>query len=290
MPETYRALTFFGGRRYSFAMPRLAPGLALATALALARPALAAPSPRRADLAEGQRLFQVHCAGCHGPAGEGGRGPAVAVPTLSRAPDRETLLKVIRRGVEGTEMPGARLEARDLERLATWVTLLGKRPREPLPGEPARGQALYHGKGGCTVCHTLHGRGGAFGSDLSEVGLRRGAAYLRRSLVAPEADVPRAFSPYRNDVSISENFLQVRVVVAATGQEITGVRVNEDTFSIQLRDATNRLHSFYKSELRALHKDWGRSPMPSYAEALSAAELDDLVAFLMSLRGASERK
>jgi hypothetical protein len=61
--------------------------------------------------------------------------------------------------------------------------------------------------------------------------------------------------------------------------------VNEDTFSLQLRDATNRLHSFWKTELRALHKEWGRSPMPSYRGALTPAELDDLVAFLAAQRG-----
>ena len=40
------------------------------------------------------------------------------------------------------------------------------------------------------------------------------------------------------------------------------------------------MHSFWKSRAEQLHKDWGRSPMPSYAEALTTAELDDLVAFL----------
>jgi len=62
--------------------------------------------------------------------------------------------------------------------------------------------------------------------------------------------------------------------------------VNEDTFSIQLRDATNRVHSLWKAELRQLDKQWGRSPMPSYAAALAPAELDDLVAFLAAQRGA----
>jgi cytochrome c oxidase cbb3-type subunit 3 len=88
---------------------------------------------------------------------------------------------------------------------------------------------------------------------------------------------------YRSDVSLTQNFLQVRVLTQA-GRELTGVRVNEDTFSIQLRDATNTVFSFWKSELRELHKDWGRSPMPSYADALDRQELDDLVAYLASLR------
>lgn len=232
----------------------------------------------------GERLFQTDCASCHGPRGEGGIGAPLAVPRLSRARDTAGLIKIISGGIEGTEMPPARRTAADVAALAAWVGRLSERPPERLPGDGRRGAALYAGKGACATCHAIAGRGGAVGTDLTEVGLRRGASYLMAALVQPEAAVPRAYSSYRQDVSLTENFLQVRVVTAG-GVELTGVRVNEDTFSIQLRDATNKVHSFWKSELRQLHKDWGRSPMPSYAEAFTPAELDDLVAFLAAQRG-----
>ena len=64
------------------------------------------PGGSAKDLARAEQLFARSCASCHGPAGEGGKGPALAVPQLHRAPDRETLGTVIRRGIEGTEMPG----------------------------------------------------------------------------------------------------------------------------------------------------------------------------------------
>jgi len=232
----------------------------------------------------GERLYQSDCAGCHGPRGEGGVGPPLAVPRLGRARDAAALVKLIEHGIEGTEMPAARRSGAEVAAVAAWVKKLSQRPAEKIPGDARRGTQVYLGKGGCAACHAIAGRGGAMGPDLTDIGLRRGASHLRAALLQPEAAVPRSFSPYRNDVSLSQNFLQVRVVTAA-GVELVGVRVNEDTFSIQLRDATNRVHSFWKSELRQLHKDWGRSPMPSYAAALSAAELDDLVAFLAAQRG-----
>ena len=80
------------------------------------------------------------------------------------------------------------------------------------------------------------------------------------------------------------NFLFVRVV-AKTGETIAGERVNEDTFSIQLRDMTGRTHSFLKSEVAAVHKDWGWSPMPAAGAVLSNDEVVDVVAFLTSLKG-----
>lgn len=241
---------------------------------ALAPPALAQ---------RGRELFQRECAGCHGPGGEGGRGPTLATPKLLRAPDLPALIEIIDEGVSGTEMPGARLSKGDLRQLALWVQKLGRRPIERLPGDPARGQAIYAAKGGCTVCHAVGGHGGASGPDLSDVGLKRGAAHLRASLTDPEAYIPSSTSGYRSDIPISTNFLQVRAVLA-DGSELLGVRVNEDTFSIQIRDLGNRVRSLWKADLKQLDKQWGRTPMPSYKEALTPAQLDDLVAYLATLR------
>jgi cytochrome c oxidase cbb3-type subunit III len=106
---------------------------------------------------------------------------------------------------------------------------------------------------------------------------------LRRSLMDPSADVPQSYTPWRAEISLPENFLYVRVVTR-DGQEVAGVRVNEDTFSIQIREATGAIRSFFKSDLTELHKDFGKSPMPSYAKVLTKDELDDLVAYLASLR------
>jgi hypothetical protein len=67
--------------------------------------------------------------------------------------------------------------------------------------------------------------------------------------------------------------------------ETKGIRLNEDSFTIQLKDLGGRFHSFRKAETLAIHKDFGQTPMPSYAGKLSESELDNLVAFLASLRG-----
>jgi cytochrome c oxidase cbb3-type subunit 3 len=243
---------------------------------------LALPSSPE-DLARGGRLFALHCASCHGRDGEGNKGPTVAVPRLSRAADADALVRIIRNGINGTQMPKSSLLLDEARAIAAWVVALGQRPAETVPGDPARGEALYMGKGACTKCHMLKGRGGAFGPDLSDVGRRRGAAHLRTSLVDPSADVPRSFNVYRGDAPILQNFLLVRVRTKA-GRVLTGVRVNEDTFSVQVRDLSGRIHSFFKSELAELDKQWGVSPMPAYGEMFSKDELDDLVAFLASLR------
>lgn len=245
-----------------------------------------APGKATADsdpLAGGREIFKTHCSVCHGPHGEGGKGPTLAQPDLPRARDEASLLKIVSQGIPGTEMPPAHLEPQELQSVAHYVRSLSVRPRELIPGAPQRGDQIFHTKGGCTQCHMINGQGGVFGPDLSDVGRRRSADYLRRSIVDPSADVPQSYLPWEGDVSLPANFLYVRLITR-DGQELSGVRVNEDAFSIQIRDATGAIHSFFKSELSELHKDFGKSPMPSYATALSTNELDDLVAYLASLR------
>ena len=238
----------------------------------------------RAVLAAGRKLFLAECAGCHGPNGDGGKGTDLAQPRLPRAPDDESLARIITFGIPGTEMPLTRMTAQQLAYVVAYVRSLGRMPAEPLTGEPRRGEQLYRGKGNCAQCHTIYGRGGALGPDLTEIGGRRSSAYLRESLTDPEAAIPDNFTSYKKVTLIPENFLLVRVI-NADGRGVTGARVNEDTFSIQVRDASGNIHSFLKEEVRELHRDWGKSPMPSYRTVFSETELEDVVAYLVGLRG-----
>jgi cytochrome c oxidase cbb3-type subunit III len=227
----------------------------------------------RADLLRGEKLFQVHCALCHGPKGEGGRGPMLTRARLTRAPDDAALLRILEDGIRGTEMPGAgAMSDREMRQTAAYVRSLGKVAFKPVPGDAARGVEIYRGKGNCESCHSIHGEGGVAGPDLSGIGESRSAAYLRESIVNPGAAVP-------------EGYLLV-TVVPNSGPRVTGARVNEDSFSIQIRDSAGRLYSFWKKDLAQVDKQRGKSPMPSYQGQLGEAEVTDLVAYLASLKEA----
>jgi cytochrome c oxidase cbb3-type subunit 3 len=221
----------------------------------------------------GQRLYDAHCARCHSIGGTGGEGPALARPVLPRAADDEALFDIIRNGIEGTQMPDTwQLSKPEIEDVVRYVRSLGEVEREPLTGDASRGRALYEGKGGCNICHIVEGAGGILGPDLTDIGVLRGTAHLRESMTDPGA-------------SVQKGYVVVRAV-DADGTEITGLRINEDSFTIQLRDEEGRFHSLRKRELRELEPQPGESLMPSYERELTANEIEDIVAYLGGLRGA----
>lgn len=234
----------------------------------------------------GETLFLTHCAPCHGAQGEGGRGAKLAVRRLPRAPDDAALAALIATGIPGTQMPATRMTAEESSALVAYVRSLGRSQAAQVAGDTANGKRLFEGKGNCARCHTVGAGTGRLGPDLTDIGSKRGPAYLRAALAEPEAEVPENFAFYRKLIYTPDNFLVVRVVTKE-GTPITGVRVDEDTFTIQIRDYMDHVYSFRKDELRELHKDWGKSPMPSYKGVFSETEMQDLVAYLASLQGPS---
>jgi putative heme-binding domain-containing protein len=256
--------------------------LALFITIPLAGPVALAESPIPTqtpdDLAHGRRLFQGQCARCHGMEGTGGTGPGLNRSVLGRAPDDQALFSVIREGIPSTEMPRAwQMIDREIWQVAGYVRSLGRTAQVPLPGEPERGQRLYETKGQCSTCHIVRGRGGSLGPDLTEIGARRGVSHLRRALLNPGSNKARDSAGYTS-------FLVIRVVTQ-DGREVRGIRINEDTFTLQLRDADNRIYSFRKEDLKEINRESGGSLMPSYQHVFSSTEIDDLIAYLGSLRG-----
>lgn len=223
-----------------------------------------AQSPPNAE--KGKTLFETHCALCHGIGGMGSRGPSLTRAKLAKAPDDVALVKVITEGIE-PDMPGAWfLAEQDVVNLIGYVRGLGKVAPEPIVGDPARGAGVY-ARNKCSSCHIVGGEGTSFGPELTEIGPRRSAAHLRESVVNPSA-------------AVTEGFLLLEGKTKS-GQTIRGLRANEDQFTVQIKDSAGRFHSLRKSDLAALNKLRGQSPMPAYS--LPSAELNDLVAYLASL-------
>lgn len=221
--------------------------------------------------ARGEALFQRHCSYCHGAHGEGGRGADLTAGQYRRGGSDAELYNTIRNGIPGS-MPAVTATDDEVRLMAAFVKRLGSPGLyEKAAGNAAAGKAIYESKGKCAACHSIGREGGSLGPDLSDAGRRRTLQYLEESLVRPEADVPIRYRAVQ--------------VVTKSGETMSGIRLNEDDISIQVRDTNDNLRSFLKSGIREIRHDHP-SLMPSYATTLSRNELEDLVAYLNSLRGA----
>jgi putative heme-binding domain-containing protein len=142
-------------------------------------------------------------------------------------------------------------------------------------GNAASGETLFNGKAGCAACHSIDNRGASLGPDLEEIGITRSMKSLRLALTDPDAEI---FPEY-----------YTVVVETKSGETIRGLALNEDDLSIQIRDIDGNPRSFLKDDLKSSRREV-RSLMPSYASRLSAAEIQDVIAYLRTLRGSSPAK
>ncbi len=221
-----------------------------------------------ADIAAGAKTFRSHCSPCHGMNGEGGRGPNLASGRFYHGSSDKALLETISNGVPGTEMPGLFYSPDRIRQVVAYIRSLNASASRTVTGDPARGAALFRAKG-CAQCHRVNGEGGRLGPDLTRIGEMRSPDYLRRAIVDPGADVPQEYKVLR--------------CTDQSGKEYEGFIMNENTYSVQFIDMNEELHSILKSDLKEYNVE-KTSKMPSYKDSLTSGELQDLVAWLSSLR------
>ncbi len=226
----------------------------------------------RADIEYGARLYSEHCDRCHGANGAGVAGINLASGKFRSATTDGQLRMVITNGFPTAGMPPFRLDIADLTGLVAWLRNMNAIDRGSLkPGDPARGRVLFEGKGACESCHRVNAHGSRKGPDLSDIGTLRSAGYLERILVDPNGQL----LPINRPVHL----------VTRAGKAYDGRRLNEDTYTVQMMDTDGHLQSFVKADLREF-KVSTKSAMTSYKGELKPDELADLVAYMLSLKGA----
>ena len=233
------------------------------------------PFTSETDVAAGGRSYRSHCAVCHGINGEGGRGVPLTTGLFRHGSADRDLYNTISVGIPGTEMPGIFFNGRQMWQLVAFVrSLSAGRAAEQAKGDAELGKAVYAANG-CAGCHRIRGEGGRMGPDLSDIGAVRSLGHLQASILKPD------------DTVLPQHWM-VRAKTKA-GEQVSGRRMNEDTFSVQLIDAASRLVSMRKADLAEYEVDRS-SAMPAYEGKIQGADFDNLVAYVASLRlrGASD--
>ena len=246
-------------------------------------PAAHGPRPRTTpeSIAAGKALFEGTCANCHGIDGSGANGPNIRDAGTRLGP--EALYQTLHTGVLGSGMPSfSSLGEEKLWELVDYVSSFGQAGGAAASGDPQKGKAIYDAND-CAGCHMIDGQGGNSGPDLSKVGTIRSAALLRKILLDPGGNLPTG-----SDLQERAQYpaYEMYRVVMKDGKEILGTRVDEDSFTMQLRDEHGNIHSIQKFDVKEIERVPDKSFMPSYKGKLTDEQLNDLVAYLASLGGA----
>ena len=246
-----------------------------------ARAATAQP----ADLSAATATINSTCAGCHGEGGTGGdRAPPLAGNAHLRTMTDSQIRAVIRSGTPGGMPPFASLSEAQVAQLVGFIR--AKNPsavREAPPEQVAAGETFFFGKGGCSGCHMVRGRGGVNGPDLSDVAVRSTLPELNAMLDDPTAQMGVkttswcpgwAFCP-----DIQWGVVNVKL---KTGGTLRGFARNQGEHDLQLQTFDGRFRLLTERDYVSVTPE-AKSYMPPFKG--SAEERRDLMAYLGTLAG-----
>jgi putative membrane-bound dehydrogenase-like protein len=140
------------------------------------------------------------------------------------------------------------------------------------PGDAKRGQKLFEDADGlgCIRCHSVAGKGGSIGPDLSVIGSQFSSELLIESILYPGKAIREGY--------------QVFTVKTKRGEWFDGLFKGETDAAVMLLDSAGSLHTIPKSEI-SNRRASSVSLMPEGLQsALSLEEFADLVAYLQSLK------
>jgi cytochrome c oxidase cbb3-type subunit III len=225
----------------------------------------------QADIAYGAQIFKAQCTPCHGVNGDAIAGLNFRAGEFKRVSTDNDLRNIITTGIPGTAMAAWHFDAAELAGIVAYLRNMATFDAGTVTvGDPAHGQIIFEGTGQCSSCHRVDGKGPRVAPDLSDIGATRTPDLLQRTLLDPDGSI----LPLNRTVR----------AVTKDGKVITGRRLNEDTYSIQLIDPQEHLVSLVKADLRE-YTFVKTSGMPSYKDTLSSKDVADLVAYLLSLKG-----
>jgi cytochrome c oxidase cbb3-type subunit 3 len=245
-----------------------------------------AGDPKEAKLGEFQ--FRANCAFCHGLGAKGGgRGPDLTRAQKKHGNADADLFRTINDGVPGTAMPqngatqqGVGMTPDEIWQVITYIRSVEVKNAGAIAGNPTRGKELFYGSAGCSTCHMIAGKGGRLAPELTAAGAARSVDYIKESVRQPNKRLAEGISEAMKE--FSQEYETVSVVTQ-DGKAFQGVVLNEDSFTVQMMDVREQLHSFDKSQLKSFQKT-RTSLMPVYdTETLSEKDLDDLVSYLLKV-------
>src|SRR5947207_9286511 len=221
-------------------------------------------------LQDGQKAYTTNCIDCHGPDAEGtAQGPPLAGNRRLRTRSIQQVRSVIEQGSISAGMPAFHLPAPELDALAAFVHSLNSPAAQSfVPGAPLAGEQFFFGKGQCSGCHMVRGKGQAIGPDLSNIASELTVSEIRQVLLRPETRITPGY-----------NLVAVRL---RDGSSLRGFARGRTNFDLQLQGLNGRFYMLDQAQIDSIQELKESLMKPLNA---SSDEARDLVAYLSRLAG-----
>ena len=241
----------------------------------LAAAASAQTTDARADRDSGRKAYEARCVSCHGTdGGGGGHGPSIIDLSRPRAATDQALRDLIRKGIPEVGMPPSPLRAAEIDAIVAHLAVLRAPAADhPVAGDVTLGEGFFNGKGACSSCHMVRGRGGVVGPDLSNLARERKLGQIEAALKGPPAP---GFGVAGPDSSSSYRSVSVQM---RNGQSIRGLVKYDDTFDLGMQGFDGSFHSISKRDVTDVTHE------PSLMPKVEATpeEVRNLLAYLTRL-------
>ena len=138
---------------------------------------------------------------------------------------------------------------------------------DPARADATRGADVFTRN--CAVCHAIEGKGAAIGPQLDGIG-GRGADRLFEDILDPNRNVDRAF--------------RLTLVTKKDGGIVSGLLRREEGAQLVLADLTGQEQGVAKADVQNRQETETSLMPPVFGDVIPPAELNDLLAYLLSKR------
>lgn len=138
-----------------------------------------------------------------------------------------------------------------------------------LKGNPNKGEQLFYAKATCFACHTVKGKGGAIGPDLSAIAKNFDNRALIESMVDPASSIALGF--------------ETVIVTRKDGSQVSGF-ISQEGDPLVIKDVAGNQIGIDRKDIKSSQKVKTSLMPPVGLLGLKAQEVADLAAYLRSLK------
>jgi putative heme-binding domain-containing protein len=136
-------------------------------------------------------------------------------------------------------------------------------------GDPGAGSQVFANN--CANCHTIKGKGGKIGPDLSAIAAR-GVRFIEDSILRPAKRIAPGFETWE--------------LIDKTGRKTIGLKTGDTATEVEVTRANGEKVRLAKAEIKTLEQDKDASVMPdNLNEAMTVKDLQDVLAYMMLQKG-----